>query len=65
MGDINHVIERERRLGVDIEEQEIGRGIGRGSREGGMDLERCKVRDPDEGVEVIAQDEMDVPPGSL
>ena len=24
MGDIDHVIERERRLGIDIEEQEIG-----------------------------------------
>ena len=26
-----------------------------------MDLERCEVGDPDQGIEVVAEDEMNVP----
>lgn len=64
-GDLDHAVEVERRLGVDVDEEEVGGVVGRGPREGRVELERGDVREPDERVGVVAEDEADVPPRGL
>src|SRR5665647_3051606 len=65
MGNFNHIIECEGWFRVDVDEQEVGGHIGTGSRERCMDLKGRKICNPDEGIEVIAEHEMDIPIGSF
>ena len=58
-GNIDHIVKGEWRFGIDIEQQEVGRIIRYRCRECGMEFEGCKVCQPDESIEVVAEHEMD------
>jgi len=60
MGDRDHLVDVERRLGADVDEEEIEESF-EAIREGRVEFERGDVREPDEGVEVVAEDDVDVP----
>ena len=64
-GDLDHAVERERRLGVDVDEEQVGGVVRPGPREGRVELERGDIREPDDGVEIVAEDEVDVPARGL
>jgi hypothetical protein len=59
-GDHDHPVEVERRLGVDVDEEEVGGPVRAGAGERRMELEGREIREPDEGVGIVAEDEVDV-----
>lgn len=60
-GDRDHLVEVERRLGVEVDEEEVGGVVRAGPREGRVELERGEVGEPGERVGVVAEEEADVP----